>query len=348
MFREKYCSLNEQIYPDQELVNNVINISNRAESKAKNIFHKPITIVAAFMIFILFTTPALAANVPYVYKLMYLVSPAVAQFFMPVQKACVDNGIRMEVISAYIHDDTAEIYIAMQDLTGDRIDGTTDLYDSYSINPPFDSSAFCKFVGYEKPTKTATFLISITQWGNKKIAGDKITFSVREFISGKQTYSEIPIAEDLTGIDVMPTTTQVSVSGGSGPKLKEYFPDLQRKARVLVPTDPMDFPVKGINFTGIGYIEGMLHIQTSVENYSINDNHGYFFLRDKTGKNFLYDYNVAFSEDIDNDNKIHYEEYVFNIPKSEIGQYSLYGTFVTSEQHTEGSWQVTFPLEVKE
>lgn len=56
-------------------------------------------------------------------------------------------------------------------------------------------------------------------------------------------------------------------------------------------------------------------------------------------------YNVSFSENLDRDNRVDYSEYVFGIPQSEIGQYSLYGTFVTSGLFTEGNWQVTFPLE---
>ena len=41
---------------------------------------------------------------------------------------------------------------------------------------------------------------------------------------------------------------------------------------------------------------------------------------------------------------LHHDEYVFGIPQSEIGQYSLYGTFVTGGLFTERDWRVTFPL----
>ena len=79
--------------------------------------------------------------------------------------SCEDDGIKMEVISAYINADKADIYISMQDMTDERIDETTDLFDSYSINRPFSSSATCERMSYDEETKTATFLISITQWG---------------------------------------------------------------------------------------------------------------------------------------------------------------------------------------
>lgn len=348
MFKEKYCSMNEQIYPEQELVNKIIHSVDppkRKMNKVKIFWGKSIAIVVILMVCILTGTPVLAANVPAVYELMYLVSPTVAQFFMPVQKSCENNGIRMEVVSAYIHDDTVEICITMQDLIEDRVDESTDLYDSYSINRPFDSSATCQRVGYDEPTKTATFLISITEWGNKKIVGDKITFSVKEFLSNKLDYNEIPIAVDLSDIGSTLSTKQVSTVGGGGANYKKYFSNQDENAKVLVPSDSMDFPVEGIDFTGIGYVDGMLHIQTSVANNFTKDNHGYFFLVDKNGNKIQCDYNVGFVENSVSDNRIDYNEFVFNIPQSEIAQYSLYGTFVTSGLFTQGNWQVTFPLQ---
>ncbi|QNU67953.1 hypothetical protein EHE19_005785 [Ruminiclostridium herbifermentans] len=46
---------------------------------------------------------------------------------------------------------------------------------------------------------------------------------------------------------------------------------------------------------------------------------------------------LSFSENADSDSTVHYDEYVFDIPQTEIGKYSLYGTFVTSGLFTEGN-----------
>lgn len=59
----------------------------------------------------------------------------------------------MEVVSADIRGDTARIYITMQDLIGDRVDETIDLYDSYDIRLPFDGTGFCGKVGYDPNTR---------------------------------------------------------------------------------------------------------------------------------------------------------------------------------------------------
>jgi hypothetical protein len=150
---------------------------------------------------------------------------------------------------------------------------------------------------------------------------------------------------DLAGTNNEPLTKQVPAGGGGGPQYKKYFSANNRTAKVLVPSSPMNFPVKGINFTGIGYVDNMLHIQTSVTDYLTNDNHGYFFLIDKNGNKTQCIYNVAFGEKLNDNRIVHYEEYVFDIPQSEIGQYNLKGTFVTSGLFTKGNWKVTFSLD---
>ncbi|GMQ57544.1 hypothetical protein AN1V17_19390 [Vallitalea sediminicola] len=347
MFREKYNHMNEQIYPSTELVNKTISSANSTISRKKQhklIFRKPIIIVAMLTICIFTTIPILAARVPAVYELMYHLSPNVAQFFIPVQKSCEDNGIKMEVVSTYIHDDTAEIYITMQDLTGNRIDETTDLYDSYSIHRPFNSSATCQLVGYEDTTKTATFLISITAWGNKNITGDKITFSVGEFISDKHIYEDIPIDIVLSTIRVASETKEVEIIGGGGSNFEKFLSN-ESTTNVLFTSQPMDFPVEGMDFTGIGYVDDMLHIQIGVTNPLNNDNHGFFTLKDKNGNEIKCDYNISFTDTSTDGERIDYIEYMFDIPQAEIEQYSLMGDFVTSGLFTEGNWQVTFPLD---
>ncbi|WDV45743.1 hypothetical protein PV797_19960 [Clostridiaceae bacterium M8S5] len=346
MFRDTYRSMNEQIIPDSKLVNKVIHAKKKSikTNKIKNFFLKPVAICAISLLIVLTVTPVIADNVSGIYNLMYFVSPSVAQYFMPVRKTCEDNGIIMEVVSSYIHDNTAEIYITLKDLKGNRIDETTDLNDSYSINRAFDSSATCRLVAYDTKTKTATFMITIKEWGNKKIVGDKITFSVREFISNKHEYNEIPIEMDLKTIGEAKSTKYVSTTGGGGTKYREYITD-KDEIEVLTPATPMKFPVKDINLTGIGYMDGMLHIQTSVINNLEKDNHGYFFLVDKNLKKINDTYRVGFMEKNIDGNRVDYDEYVFDIPKSKIDQCSLYGTFFISNTFTKGDWQVTFRLE---
>ncbi len=348
MFKGKYKHMIDQVHPSDVLLCDVLKSAHSSGKKKKIItsaFRKPVTAIIVICICMSLVIPVLAATVEPIYQLMYMVSPSIAQFFIPVQKYDEDNGIKMEVVSAYIHDNVAKIYITMQDLTGDRIDGTTDLYDSYSINRPFDSSATCQRVGYDEKTKTATFLISITEWGNQKIAGDKITFSVKEFLSHKKNYSDVKIPIDLFSVTAVKDTQKVNTTGGGGKDYQTYTDE--KKAIVLTASQLLaGFPVDGINLNAIGYIDDKLHVQMALNNLLKNDNHGSFYLQDATGSKVECNYNIYFTNQYEHqEDRIDYCEYVFNIPQAEIGKYSLYGDFVTSGMFTDGNWRVTFPLE---
>lgn len=345
MFKETYNNMYNQISPSKRLISDIISSEQTARRASKRfvpLYRKPAVVSIALILFLMLSLPALAANVPVIYELMYNVSPAAAQFFKPVQKSCENAGIKMEVVSAYIHDDTVEIYVTIQDLTGSRVDATTDLFDSYSIHRPFDSSATCQRIGFDETTNTATFLISITESGDKNITGDKITFSVREFISGKSIYEDMRIEMDLSDISDTPNTMPLPTKYGGG--FGGDYALIDGKSTVLVPSAPISFGVNGIDITGMGYIDGLLHIQTFPGNISTTDNHGYVYFKDKDGADIQSIYSISFN-DFQNGEKVRYNEFVFDIPKSALGDYELFGNFVISGNYTVGPWQVTFPLE---
>jgi len=347
MFRENYQAMYDRIAPDPSLVEKTVRrVGQTSGPKARGIrLLRRTAAAAAVFVCVAAAVPVTAAHVPAVYELIYAVSPRTAQFFIPVQKSCEDNGIRMEVAATYIHENTAEIYVTLRDLTGDRVDETTDLYDSYSIHRPFDCSAHCERVDYDGETKTATFRIVIEQWGDRKIEGEKLTFSVGCFLSDKHAYEGVPIELRLGGD--LPETMQTEIYGGGGIHFSEYFSSVRDDpATVLVPSEALCEPVEGVAVTGMGYIDGRLHVQTAVPDPLKNDNHGFLFLRDRDGGEILYDYSVSFTEaaQTESRNEVAYNEFVFDIARSEISQYDLYGSFYTSGLCTEGSWRVTFPL----
>lgn len=314
--------------------------SSKANNNPAGVWKKPIAAILVVLLLLTASIPVLAATVESIYELMYLVSPAIAQYFQPIQKADEVNGIRMEVVSAYIHENTAEVYITMQDLTNDRIDETTDLYDSYFIHSPFDSSAHCERIGFDTETKTATFLITIDQAGSQDIEGDKITFSVKQFLSHKSKYEGIEIPFDLMTVSEAVQTQQVESSSGGGLSYESG------KFNALVPSEPYAaFPVNGINFTGIALVDSKLHIQVAIEDRLRNDNHGYFYLMDAAGNKIEDDASYYFIDD-STDTRVDYIEYVFSITPDILAECDLYGDFWVSGLLTEGNWKITFPLEL--
>ncbi len=301
-------------------------------------------LVASVVLLFILAVPGLAAaDVQAAYEILYAVSPKIAQELKPVRMSSEDSGINMEVISANINGDTAHIYISMQDITGERIDETTDLYDSYSINRPFSSSATCERISYDEETNTANFLITITQMGQKEIGGKKITFTVAKFLSKKQEYQDKIMQIDSNTVNSSPQTqSDVNIRGWSSSG------DMSGNSKYidyLKATSEGSFsPVEGVTVTGTGFIDGKLHIQAYYENILETDNHGYVYLMNATGDEIRSEASVSFW---DSEKSGSFEEYIFNVTPSEINNYELYGHFWTCSSLTKGNWQVTFPLEYK-
>ena len=374
-FKDTYREWNEKVQPSEELLSRLLTEASKvteaseisaAEESAKR--HKKwndkvrenktqgkqnhnrrwdrgIAWATGSLLVINVSLPVLAGTFPTIYELMYLVSPAVAQFYQPVQLSDEYDGIRMEVVAAYIHEETAEIYITLQDLEGDRLDETTDLYDSYSIHMPYSAIGNCRKVGYDPESGILTYLITVTQENGRKIAGEKLTFSVGGYLGQKQEYEKIEIPIDLTQVtEEAYQYVDTPARGGTMTSHSELAAIMSETYPVLVPqpADP-DFPIEGVKLTGIGYVEGKLHIQYAVENALNNDNHGSFFLQNEAGEMLQEAGSISFYEG-SGKKRIDYRDSVFLIPQEELQNYRLYGDFVISEGFHEGNWQVTFPI----
>lgn len=378
-FRDTYREWNEKVQPSEELLSRLLTEASKvteasgisaAEESAKRQkkrndkvqenkiqgkqnhnrrWGRGIATVAGFLLVINVSLPVLAGTFPTVYKLMYLVSPAVAQFYQPVQLSDEYDGIRMEVVAAYIHEETAEIYITLQDVEGDRLDETTDLYDSYSIHMPYSAIGNCRKVGYDPESGILTYLVTVTQENGRKIEGEKLTFSVGGYLGQKQEYEKIEIPIDLTQVtDAQCQYVDSPANGGTMTGYSGLVTDMSETYPVLVPqlADP-NFPIEGVKFTGIGYVEGKLHIQYAVEDSLNNDNHGSFFLQNEAGEMLQEAGSVSFYEG-SGKKRMDYRDSVFLIPQGELQDYRLYGDFVISKGFHEGNWQVTFPIKSME
>lgn len=334
--------LNAMGYVDTELIEK----AERKQIKGKkNRIKKWGALVACLCLVFTLAVPALAATIPAFYDILYTISPATAQFFKPVQLSCEVDGIRMEVVSAYVHEDTVEIYISMQDLTGTRFGDSVDLFDSYQINTPFDCTSFCNPVSCDPDTQTATFLITVEQWKEKNIIGDKLTFTVREFLSNKNTSDDIIRGVNLGEIVLNTETQTVYPRGLSGVEIiNRYSKTTREPLVVLKPAGSIATPLDGVTITAIGYVDNYLHVQVYYDNIMKTDNHGSLALISKDGGEMIKcDGTISF---FDKEKQCSYESYLFSdVPEDILDNYELYGEFTTSPGSVEGYWSVTFPLE---
>jgi hypothetical protein len=300
-----------------------------------------IALVATLVLCFAIAIPVLAAaDVDLAYDILYAVSPQTAQGLKPVRMACEDNGIRMEVIAADFRDNKAQILISMQDLAGDRIDETTDLFDSYTINQPFPGNATCELVGFNDETTTSEFMIHITNAEDKDIVGKKITFKIDKFLSDKKEFHDVLPLINLSDVPLSPQTqTNVRIRGLSNEA------EALKEDPFLVPDPEKSFsPVNGVTITATGFINQRLHIQAYYENILETDNHGYLELMDAEGNMIRCLGSMSFW---DSEKKGSYEEYIFDVSPDEISEYKAYGNFWTCDTLVTGDWQVTFPIDMQ-
>lgn len=328
----------------------ILNAKSSVKNIKKRSLKRTIILFAAVILCLTFSFTALAAASDPFYQILYRISPSVAQALKPVNLSCEDKGIKMEILSAAIYEDEAVIYISLQDLEQDRIDETVDLFDSYRINRAFDCSASCRRVDYDKSTKTAIFMINISQWNDEKITGDKITFSLREFISKKSVFEgELTELDLQSAEEVVGTTAPGSYRGGVG--LYGYKLTMEQRDKIRHETkflsadkDGIYAPTDSVKITGIGFIENKLHIQVYYDDILTYDNHGYINLVDKDGNDAPKGHYSFWDEN----NEGSYQEIIFDVTPEEIDNYTAYGNFVSAKNNTKGNWQVTFPLENKD
>lgn len=319
---------------------------------------KVILAIAAAMIlaFAASLSAMAAADVDGAYQLLYALSPSVAQILKPVNMSCEDEGVRMEVISADLSGDEAYIYISVEDMVGDRIDGTIDLYDSYDINRAFDCAASCELVNYDENTGKAVFLIHMENMNKgEKIRDGKITFSVRTLLSGKEVIcGELPI--DLTAAAREADAQVVSPELMRGTGSNGEYPD---STRFLAPVEGGVYtPGDGAQITAMGYIDGRLHIQTRFDRHRDGkwyyDNHGFLSLLNEKGEEIPMDCFEFWGGEVVTrrtdwqvfqGHECFYQEYIAEIPPEELENCRLNGDFWLCDTAIDGRWQVTFPLE---
>ncbi len=305
-------------------------------------FTRAIALVAVVALLVTIVSfPVFGITIDPIYQTLYYFSPSLAQTLKPIQLSCVDNGIKLEVLSSAVYEDEIAFYVSLEDLTNqNRIDKTTDLFDSYHINRAFDSSASCSMLSYDPGSGVATFLITIRQWGDVNVGKEKITFFFTEFLSNKNVFKGDLTNEVLSNVSEVRETQKIeSFRGGGG---KDFDYESRFDLEYLIPTeDGIYFPVEGVTITNVGFIKGKLHIQIYYENIAMFDNHGYIRLEDMAG-NQAECYSFSFWDD----KKVgSFDEIIYDISPEELGNYKAYGEFVTCKNRTEGNWQVTFSLD---
>ena len=176
MFRTAYKHLYDQLSPDHVLLLQTITAAKQSAVKSVKrslSLSKPVVVIAVICLLLL-ATPVLAITIKAFYQLTINNVPSDTSSFTHISSATdEDNGIRLEVQSVYVADSVAQIVFSLQDLTGNRLDATSSISD-YFLDWPVEYLSTCQLVDYDPIDKKATFLLTMSQWEQQKIAMGKL------------------------------------------------------------------------------------------------------------------------------------------------------------------------------
>lgn len=339
-----YQSMQKKIVPNETLINKVLT----APVRRNTMIVRKISATAAAVVLLFGSLRVASSNSEEFRNMLFAISPRAGALFSPVMMTSVDEGIEMTVEAVYVNEDDAEYYITLRDLEGDRIDRTADLFDSYTIIRPFalDASSYgCVREGFDEETGKVRYHIYSHEPGAGKLWGDSITFSLSTILVNvnSEENKELPI--DLTSIDFHPPTEKHGWNGSGGTRILNESDNVE----FLVPGTPTDL-VDEIKLTGIGWKNGVLHIQTYIHNWNGNSSIG-LWLEDEDG-NRLESYCAHWKEG-NSDYKNHnfadsYTEHMIDVHPEDLGKYTIHADWRSGGEFIEGDWRVKFPLEMAE
>ena len=306
-----------------------------------------IALVAAALAAVLIMTPALAAQSPPLYEILYRFSPATAQYFVPVQLSDSAAGIEMQVEAVYPGADALQAYITLRDLEADRLKDGADLYDSYSINHPQSAalvSGGCTPLGYDPETGTAGFLVTLSAkdgaGGSVDLSGGKYTFSLGTLLVGSKKQDVEPEL-DWALIETEPTffTTELRGLGGVDALARSSVDGDSGSARVLTPVCSIPL-AENLRISAVAYVDGVLHVQYAAD-AADPDAHGFFTLTAEDGNAYPFTASLHF----EGEDGTRYVESLVEIDWDELSACRLSGTFWSGGTLIEGPWRVTFCAE---
>jgi len=305
-------------------------------SQVKKKRKKPWLIPSVATVFLASSITVAAAMNDDVKNLLWHISPEIAALLEPIESTVEYGGIKMEIVSAMQDEDMAVVYVTMQDIEGNRIDETLDIYD-YSMSK--GRSFTVERIGFDPTTKTA--FVRFTSFNGSST--DKFKLKIRSFLSDKSVLEDVTFPLDLQDVEkqqteILPDDT-IRGSGGKSPEGDAYV----LPAGILnIQTQLYD----RMRITNIGLHNDKLYVQTE---WSANNGieHGEFYLVNPAGQKILPTVSYSYGRDEQGIPiyAYNYEENVFNVKDINLAEYELKAKIYTAGQYVEGDWEASFKLE---
>ena len=246
----------------------------REEQPSVRVFRRALVPVLA-LVLVLFIATAVAGMTNEAFNTsLYETFPELATLLMPVNKTCEDQGIRMELLSAVAEGPEFLFTFSLEDLEGDRLDGNTDAWiqTEFKTSEDFSNTGESSPGFYDEETRRVLF-INETKFDSDLVLDDGDLKATLDEI-WPHRYSAIdllPLLEEYGSLaEAMPAPENAIAYAGYKDGLfmiclGEYIEDpwiIPDTLRVLSPGRMPEIPLAdGISLSGIGMVDGRLHVQ---------------------------------------------------------------------------------------
>lgn len=316
-------------------------------------FRRALAVAAVFCLIVTCSMGVLAAASPNSRNLFAVLGEQVFYLLQPVERSCVQNGIETTVVAAMNDRDTVDIYVAVRDLEGSRVNARTDLADVSLTGLLIPPSV--QLVQFDEKSATATFLIEGVC--GEDLNGKKVTLSIGTVLLNQSDY----LSQD-TGVNVAQiaqaflepafqtlTGNRVYMTTGSDEEMPLFSDD-----RALAPAEAEESAFTQLlpwgSLAAGGVADGSLHLLLRSDEVGRYARYTEVHLVDKkhpeqTDQTL---HTVAFGalEAIADNEYYEYTEYVIPLPENARPEaLSIAYSGVTYEDAVHGKWSATFRLE---
>ena len=274
------------------------------------------------------------------------------------------NGIRVELVAVGVFDNVVDLYLTLEDMTGDRLSG--DFTVDHHISPVVDTGVSYGSISNVNPeilsrTNDGVVTIRSREVFDRSLAGLDLAYYLTGLNFDIIRHIDIELDVDLG--EVLPQPSELFVTDNPG-RLGLPFDEMQA-FRELLRTEgvhvlrphlhDMELGLFGIEtiISSIGVIDDRLHIQT-YEPFPNWNNSSHVWLVNSQGGDTFSDLCIGF--DVNEEGKMfnpyaevspppsQYQEWIFNIDIDKISEYRLSGWFESSYR-LPLNWTVAFSVE---
>lgn len=339
--KKRFQKMNEHILPLDDLSEQVI---AQATGKKRGWSLRPLAVMAAVLALLIVATPTMAANVPLVHDVLNWVAPELTDRLVPVQLSDEDNGIKMEVVAASVHDNVAEWVIRIEggSLAGwnmveplvkikdhSGMFGRTTTTNGESLNDYDevfeDRERGIWYYWYQKTYPEGTTA--------EEILGDRMSIKLSGVLLTNIGREGVEVPVIFTDYELMTVVYERRYEDypftgfGRGPGDEAYSDIHDWEEYILMTPGESVYDVTGkLSLTGAAYIDGKLHIQTrgidKIVGSIVDWSYKRPYFRDADGNEIGELYHVNFRMEADG-HEIEYVECVYDIPEEELANYTM-------------------------